>query len=386
MNRFPLKGLMIGAAGLLVMAPAALAGGASMPQALMVRHVTAYVDPIQFTVGEPACIGTDFTLTAKGEVTDVRLATAFPSLHPLERSQAVDAARIAIGQQTLRPRTVDGSPVVAHHVARVVVFAHTISQPLSGSGDAVAATEKWICHQPVFAIRPIRIVASATPGMAPVEAPANTVRYVAAVGDGARYLAGFEKPVRVGAQFCVDPQGRMANAVLSDASGRAQRAAMVALDALSFTPRIINGRAVWTCGLNTAVRILAEPGAGGELAQIEPATFSTLSVGSATPNPLSQSVSSVKVSVPSDAVIPNSVQLEAQFCIEPDGSTSNRRILRSSAPQALAKAALDIAASWRFARREHTLCNAYHTVHLRVSRSSAPSDQQVKLRSTVAVN
>lgn len=266
--------------------------------------------------------------------------------------------------------------IIEHHRSNILGSHLRTNSP--ETEQQVRHTLNWMCTQPLFVVRPIPILAATPAGRTaprspvPATAPATLTYLPAASANPAvilsrRLLPGPESAT-VTAKFCIDPKGRLADVVLHGVKFTDRAAsALAVLGTLGFSARTIGKTPVWTCGFTTRIRFFGTP-EHGRIGAIERTRFTALSGTPPTPSLRAANPPQIDLSLPRGLLhrLPPVARIEVEFCIRPDGTVENARVVHAEPPRIFNRAALETVRGWRFAAPDAKMCNVYQSVEFKI--------------------
>lgn len=292
------------------------------------------------------CIWFSFTVTAKGAVADEQVVAGLREGNA-DISRYEQEAASALANSAFFPRKEGWKPIATPNVIQAYLNDAATTRKTEG-----AVT--WTCNQPLLVTsRPILVfLPAATAGLTtmatshePLSAttlsstngPASATQFAVRIEHMPRSLSDGQGNAAIKVQFCIDPTGHVADAIMSDGSRAEQAIALAALNAVPFTPRGENSppvqglligapeasaaryrpllflapirtkgflldrsralpppsKPIWSCGLVTRVHVLPNP-VNGVIATIERASFKSLNTQAPTNQPIPTSSSGAK--------------------------------------------------------------------------------------------
>lgn len=317
--------------------------------------------------GGTGCVRLVFRIDPDGKASHVEVLSAFPDPKSTT-NHYVYVSKRALAESTFKPAVKDGKAVSAE---TAFTYAFAIA-----SDKEMEATDQWLCEVPLFMATPINIyranaskaTSKADSGATPEsEQPKATLDQTVQTG---------KRPVTVTAEFCIDPQGRLANVTLDGGDRLDRQAALIALDSLHYRGRKLkadgssSANMIWTCGLHRDVEFYSQD-REGVVGRIDDAGFNELISVPADPKLLASSGQAMQIKVPLNAALPPKAVVTVEFCIDRDGSTSDRQIVEAKPPKLFDDMMLQYVAGWRFAPQDLRMCNVYRTLQFAIPKPRA---------------
>lgn len=378
----------------------------------LVRIAPIYPREAEVLTDNGACLSAQLTLTTSGRVANLEVVGAYPTIHHIQKYGYVEAIRQVINGWRFAAQSKGADFSSTPKVLQKIIFIRVPPETVS----SVMAL-RLVCKQPyLLAPKPISILSSSASQQDSSESAAEAGRKA-----GAGAVAGISISIpramhitrswqgdeNIRAQFCVDPQKRIANVVLKGGTQKGQAVALAALDELPVAAARVQqsasqpqqlstiivtawrtgdeslvqrmeqteskaieaGIPIWACGLRVKVRLFAEP-KGRTIGLIERTSFGQLSGESNMPPIIATHSPHQNLTVPTGAKLPDKARIEVEFCITPGGSPSTAHVVSAKPAKIFDQAALKVVAGWRFARRAHMMCNVYQTVGFKIPNSA----------------
>lgn len=339
-----------------------------------------------------------FTISVHGTPKNIRLLNAYPSRGDLGRLGFIEFARAEISEWRFAPATRNGKPVPARVIQPLVYLLDRRSfhyadnmKPNPHKTKALHQTLEWLCSGTMFPAQPIKIV-PAPPGTAPAPLPRHPPGSSARSGDApfSFLIPSKESPfiaqrilmldpaltrevkklktTSVTLRYCVDPRGRLANAIVASGNSRATKAGLGILENLRFRARKIAGDPVWSCGLHTRIEFYGEP-KNGVLGLVHRSSFETLASRPKMRKVVSATAPKVKISIPANAQLPARAVVEVRFCISAAGKPYHLDVTEATPPKLFNRAAKLTVKAKRFAPGDHAVCDVYRKIGFKIPRS-----------------
>ena len=332
--------------------------------------VPVNMPPAALHPGEQMCAAYVMSVDAHGNAENVRIWSHFPR----RATRYARAGQAVMRKWLFHPHFVDGKPVATNDFFMVISYevhyeeskqqrnsvlgSHIMSHHTEHVSDE-QATLRWLCSQaPMHGVSIVATAGAPQPawdddsGM-----EANPVARIAADSLPADARAG-----KVRVRFCIDDQGRVADATVLKSSphGVYDEAALQALGATRFTVRKIHDSAVESCGLMVWAKFSG--GREGKVGRLGNMTFNNLKGSPPVPKLVAQKPVRISLSIPAGTPLPKVAKVELRMCIEKSGKVSGASVVQADPPQYFDKAALETVSGWRFARPRRRMCDVYQSV------------------------
>lgn len=355
-----------------------------------------------------ACVSAQLTLTRAGRVAYFKVVGAYPTIRNVKEYGFVRAIRGTMKGWSFsaQPKDVDA---VSH---RTVQQKWTFLKVPPGTAS-IAEALSMVCRQPyLLTLKAIPIQSASLSQLESSELD-DTSKRKKETGNvtgiivklpQAMYITRFWQGAgNVRVRFCVDPQERIANVVLSGGTPKSQAVALAAIDELPATAErfqhkvsqpqqlstisvtgwragdesrvrraaqdekkaIDSGKPQWACGLRLNVHLFSKP-KGQTIGLIKRTSFGQLSDESTMPPIIASHSPHQKLVVPTDAKFHEEARIEVEFCITPDGKPTVAHVVSAKPAKIFNHAALKVVAGWRFAHRAAKMCNVYQWVGFKV--------------------